>query len=94
MAFDRLLYALPWCTLRWFKLCIDVQICLAAEKCGSLSFDVRNDMWHSQEGFLCDVQQISSVTYWGLLKKVQLCLNGLTHTCLHSVRRVCAIGTL
>lgn len=48
-----------------------VQICLAAEKCGSLGFDVRSDMWNSSEGFLCDVNQSGQVTYWSLLKKVQ-----------------------
>ena len=47
-----------------------LQICLAAEKCGSLGFDVRSDMWNSSEGFLCDVNQSGQVTYWSLLKKV------------------------
>lgn len=47
-----------------------LQICLAAEKCGSLGFDVHNDMWYSSEGFLCDVTQTGQVTYWNLLKKV------------------------
>lgn len=51
-------------------MCFALQICLAAEKCGSLRFDVRNDMWYSSVGFLCDVSQADHVTYWSLLKKV------------------------
>lgn len=47
-----------------------LQICLAAEKCGSLAFDVHKDVWYSSEGFLCDVTQTGHVTYWSLLKKV------------------------
>ena len=63
-------------SLTEFDIDAAVQICLAAEKCGSLGFDVRSDMWNSSEGFLCDVNQSGQVTYWSLLKKVQ-------HTWLH-----------
>ena len=31
-----------------------LKVCLAAEKCGSLDFDVRSDVWWRAEGFYCD----------------------------------------
>ena len=31
-----------------------MQVCLAAEECGHLHFDVRQDIWWKDEGFVCE----------------------------------------
>jgi hypothetical protein len=46
------------------------QVCLAAEKCGNLDFDVRNDMWNSSEGLFCNTSVHRTITFWDILTKV------------------------
>jgi len=47
-----------------------MQVCLAAEKCGNLDFDVRNDMWNSSEGLFCNTSGHRTITFWDILTKV------------------------
>ena len=47
-----------------------MQVCLAAEKCGNLDFDVRNDMWYSSEGLFCNTSLHKTITFWDILRKV------------------------
>lgn len=47
-----------------------MQVCLAAEKCGNLDFDVRNDMWNSSEGLYCNTSLPKVITFWDILRKV------------------------
>lgn len=47
-----------------------MQVCLAAEKCGNLDFDVRNDMWNSSEGLFCNTSVHRTITFWDILTKV------------------------
>lgn len=47
-----------------------LQVCLAAEKCGNLDFDVRNDMWNSSEGLFCNTSLHKTITFWDILRKV------------------------
>mmetsp|Transcript_16138 Transcript_16138/g.38280 ORF Transcript_16138/g.38280 Transcript_16138/m.38280 type:complete len:347 (+) Transcript_16138:52-1092(+) len=48
-----------------------LKVCLAAEKCGHLDFNVRSDVWGSSRGFHCG-QPIRDETpeYWGIFGKV------------------------
>ena len=63
-----------------------MQVCLAAEKCGNLDFDVRNDMWNSSEGLFCNTSVLRSITFWDILTKV----SRLQH---EHVQKLCAIPT-
>lgn len=47
-----------------------LKVCLAAEKCGNLDFDVRNDMWNSSEGLFCNTSVHRNITFWDILTKV------------------------
>ena len=47
-----------------------MQVCLAAEKCGNLDFDVRNDMWNSSEGLYCNATLQTAITFRDILRKV------------------------
>ena len=47
-----------------------MQVCLAAEKCGNLDFDVRNDMWNSSEGLYCNTTVHKAITFWDIWRKV------------------------
>lgn len=50
-----------------------LKVCLAAEKCGSLDFDVRVDMWWRAEGFHCGTNNHSDaapVSFLPILLKV------------------------
>ncbi|KAL3138829.1 hypothetical protein ABBQ32_005664 [Trebouxia sp. C0010 RCD-2024] len=47
-----------------------LKVCLAAEKCGNLDFDVRNDMWNSSEGLYCNTPLQKAITFWDILRKV------------------------
>ena len=49
-----------------------LQVCLAAEKCGNLDFDVRNDMWNSSEGLYCNSSAQRSIAFWDILRKVRM----------------------
>ena len=52
-------------------LVVPMQVCLAAEKCGNLDFDVRNDMWNSSEGLFCNSSAQQNIAFWDILRKVQ-----------------------
>ena len=46
-------------------------MCLAAEKCGHLNFDSRQEMWYRAEGFHCRDAPVSSyVSFLDIYKKV------------------------
>lgn len=48
-----------------------LQVCLAAEKCGHLDFDSRQEMWYRAEGFHCrDAPASSYVSFLDIYKKV------------------------
>lgn len=46
-------------------------MCLAAETCGHLDFDVRSDMWWRHEGFHCGDAPASHVTFAQIFWKVR-----------------------
>jgi len=48
-----------------------LQVCLAAETCGHLQFNIKGDVWYSSEPFHCGDLPSGSVTYWELLRKVR-----------------------
>ena len=70
------------------------QVCLAAEKCGNLDFDVRNDMWNSSEGLFCTTSVHRTITFWDILTKVsrlqhnQSCIEA-THNVHKIVQPMC-----
>lgn len=65
-----------------------MQVCLAAEKCGNLDFDVRNDMWNSSEGLFCNTSVHRTITFWDILTKVSRPQHG------HSiVYQLCKVST-
>lgn len=41
------------------------QVCLAAETCGSIDFDVRDDIWYSSSGFHCGSTASGTVASFG-----------------------------
>lgn len=46
------------------------QVCLAAEQCGHLDFDIRQDMWWNPEGFYCGSAPAADVNFRQLYLKV------------------------
>lgn len=47
-----------------------LKVCLAAERCGRIDFDVRQDTWWSYEGFHCTVDDTSTVSFWDIYANV------------------------
>ena len=45
-------------------------MCLAAEKCGHLDFDVRSDMWWRSQGFHCGDTPAGEVSFADIFWKV------------------------
>lgn len=54
---------------------MESQVCLAAEKCGHLDFDVRSDMWWRHEGFRCGDALAGKVTFAQVFWKVRALLS-------------------
>ena len=48
-----------------------LQVCLAAETCGHVDFNIRGDVWYSSEPFHCGDTPPGHVTYWQILHKVR-----------------------
>lgn len=46
------------------------QVCLAAEKCGHLDFDIRRDMWWRAQGFHCGDTPAGEVSFADIFWKV------------------------
>jgi hypothetical protein len=46
------------------------QVCLAAETCGHVDFNMRGDVWYSSEPFHCGDVPPGHVTYWQIFQKV------------------------
>ena len=71
-----------------------LQVCLAAEKCGHLDFDSRQEMWYRAEGFHCrDAPASSYVSFLDIYKKVTAaraagCLMALGACCIVHVASV------
>lgn len=49
-----------------------LKVCLAAETCGHVDFNVRKDVWYSQEPLHCGVLSSESVPFWEAYRKVWL----------------------
>ena len=49
-----------------------LQVCLAAEKCGHLDFDIRSDMWWRSQGFHCGDTPAGGVSFADIFWKVWL----------------------
>ncbi len=68
------------------------QVCLAAEKCGHLDFDIRRDMWWRAQGFHCGDTPAGEVSFadifWKVNKKPDL--NG--RACLSALSRLSMLG--
>ncbi len=47
-----------------------MQVCLAAETCKHVSFDVRHDAWWSSVGFQCGNHPHADLNYWNIVAKV------------------------
>lgn len=49
-----------------------LKVCLAAERCGNLDFDVRMDMWWRADGFHCkeETQQTEYISFYDIFTKV------------------------
>ena len=47
-----------------------MQVCLAAEKCGHLDFDIRRDMWWRAQGFHCGDTPAGEVSFADVFWKV------------------------
>lgn len=47
-----------------------LKVCLAAEQCGHLDFDIRQDMWWNPEGFYCGSAPAADVNFRQLYLKV------------------------
>ena len=47
-----------------------MQVCLAAEQCGHLDFDIRQDMWWDPEGFYCGNLASGQVRFRDIFLKV------------------------
>jgi vacuole membrane protein 1 len=67
-----------------------LKVCLAAERCGNLDFDVRLDSWWRADGFHCQEARGggAGVTFWDVYFKVVLFLGGgfkNTHTHTHTL---------
>ena len=50
------------------------QVCLAAETCKHVSFDVRHDAWWSSQGFQCGSHPPQELHYWNIVVKVNALL--------------------
>ena len=48
-----------------------MQVCLAAETCGHVDFNIRGDVWYSSEPFHCGDVPPGHVTYWQIFCKVR-----------------------
>ena len=59
-----------WTCSSFAKLSADSQVCLAAEKCGHLDFDVRSDTWWRGQGFHCGDTPAGEVSYADVFWKV------------------------
>lgn len=48
------------------------QVCLAAETCGHVDFNIRRDVWYSSEPFHCGsvAKGAAAVTFWQIYRKV------------------------
>lgn len=49
-----------------------LQVCLAAEKCGHVQFNVRKDVWYSSDSFHCGDQVPGDASFWDIFNKVAL----------------------
>ena len=61
------------CTLITFPLKASnamLQVCLAAETCKHVGFDVRQDTWWSSMGFQCGNHTQTNLHYWNIVAKV------------------------
>jgi membrane protein YqaA with SNARE-associated domain len=47
-----------------------LKVCLAAETCGHVDFNIRGDVWYSSEPFHCGDVPLGQVTYWQIFCKV------------------------
>jgi hypothetical protein len=55
------------------------QVCLAAETCGHVQFNIRGDTWYNSEPFHCGDVPAGEVTYWDIFSKASAALRGHPH---------------
>ena len=67
-------------------------MCLAAEKCGHLHFDIRRDMWWRAQGFHCGDTLAGEVSFADIFWKVNAMSDLCEHTCLSASHKLAVVG--
>lgn len=60
---------------------VSLQVCLAAETCGHVNFNTRQDVWYSSEPFHCGYTEPGEVSLGAMFRKVKS-QSSMLHICL------------